>query len=489
MIATTTDTALGGRLPEPEEALYPEPASPSLPRRVDEVPLYSEPVQDVLGTPPRWLVRWGNTWMAVALMGLLIMSWVVRYPDVLPAPVVVTTLQAPSSVVARASGELTDILVRGNQRVRRGDLLAVVRSSANTQSVLQLQALLEPLGHSVDRMTSDPSLLKLNFPESLSLGEVQPDYSAFLHAYRALRFEWQQDPTGYELQQLEPQLAQQSNRLQSLRRQREAYVQQLALSEREWARSRELHALQMVSLRELEGKEKEVLIARQGLTGVDVEIANSQVDAGRMAQSLANLRMRRQQHRDELASNFLQAHKNLRGRIAQWERQYALRAPMDGRVSLNTPWAEHQSVQEGQTLLTIVGHDAEMDSEARNRSTSSQLIARAWLPLENSGKVQIGQEVFIRLSNYPWQEFGQLRGKVQSIALMPSETSDTAARYLVEVALPDGLETTSARQLQWRQDMQGQAFIVVEELRLIERVFYQVRKLLGGATMPSRVAS
>ena len=489
MLATTTDTALGGRRPEPEDAFDPQPATPAFPRRVDEVPLHSEPVQDVLGTPPRWLVRWGNTWMAVALMGLLIMSWVVRYPDVLPAPVVVTTLQAPSSVVARASGELTDILVRGNQRVQRGELLAVVRSSANTQAVLQLQSLLEPLGDSVDRLISDPSLFKLNFPESLSLGEVQPDYSAFLHAYRALRFEWQQDPTGQELQQLEPQLQQQSNRLQNLRRQREAYAQQQALSERELARTRELHALQMVSVRELDGKEKDVLTTRQGLTGVDVEISNSQVDAGRIAQSLANLRMKRQQQRDELASNFLQAHKNLRGRIAQWERQYALRAPMDGRVSLNTPWAEHQSVQEGQTLLTIVGEDAGPHTSANAEPTPSQLIARAWLPLENSGKVQTGQEVFIRLSNYPWQEFGQLRGKVQSMALAPSETSGSAARYLVEVALPEGLKTTSSRELQWRQDMQGQAFIVVEELRLIERVFYQLRKLLGGATMPSSAAS
>ena len=33
------------------------------------------------------------------------------------------------------------------------------------------------------------------------------------------------------------------------------------------------------------------------------------------------------------------------------------------------------------------------------------------------------------------------------------------------------------------------AFIVVEELRLIERVFYQLRKLLGGAGMPSGTVS
>jgi hypothetical protein len=89
--------------------------------------------------------------------------------------------------------------------------------------------------------------------------------------------------------------------------------------------------------------------------------------------------------------------------------------------------------------------------------------------------VQPGQAVHIRLDNFPWQEFGQLKGVVKSISAIPEE-----GNYLVEVALPQGLRTTYNRQLEFRQEMQGQAHIVVEDLRLLQRLVYQFRSLWAG---------
>lgn len=59
---------------------------------------------------------------------------------------------------------------------------------------------------------------------------------------------------------------------------------------------------------------------------------------------------------------------------------------------------------------------------------------------------------------------------------MPEEVRD-----LVEVEWPQGLTTTYSRQLDWRQEMQGQANIVVDDMRLLERIFYQLRRALSGA--------
>ena len=59
------------------------------------------------------------------------------------------------------------------------------------------------------------------------------------------------------------------------------------------------------------------------------------------------------------------------------------------------------------------------------------------------------------------------------------------ARYAVEVALHDGLVTTFGQHLAYQQEMQGQAEIVVEDLRVIERIFYQFRRLFRNGTIIS----
>jgi hypothetical protein len=88
-------------------------------------------------------------------------------------------------------------------------------------------------------------------------------------------------------------------------------------------------------------------------------------------------------------------------------------------------------------------------------------------------KVKSGQQVYIRPDNYPYQEFGMLAGTVQSISLVPRNDS-----YAIEVQLPRGLRTNFDRPLDFRQEMQGSAEIITEELRLLERIFYQIRRIL-----------
>lgn len=445
---------MGGRTPSGTSA---DP--PVQPRRVDEVHTHSELVEDVLGVPPRWMVRWGNTLISLALAALLVLGWIVRYPDVVPASAVITTSMPPSRVVAQASGDLIDVRVRGGEHVARGALLAVIRNSADHAAVFQLQALLDKLGPDLDRASFD-----VDFPEALSLGELQPDYSAFLRAYRAYRFDLAQDPVGQEIRHLEPQLASQRQRIQKLQRQREGFARQVDLAARDLDRSRKLVAARFVSSRDLEARERAMLEARHGLDETDVDTAQAQVELNGIEQTLAGLRVKARQQREDLRLALSQAGKNLRSRLAVWERSYVLVAPIEGRVSLDKVWTDHQFVKSGDSVLAVV-------PEGEHR-----IIGRLSMPIGNSGKVRVGQPVYIRLENYPWQEYGQLRGIVQSISSVPQE-----ARYAVEVALPDGLRTSYDRQLEWRQEMQGQAGIVVEDLRLLERVFYQFRKIVAGA--------
>lgn len=102
------------------------------------------------------------------------------------------------------------------------------------------------------------------------------------------------------------------------------------------------------------------------------------------------------------------------------------------------------------------------------------LIGRLQIPATNSGKVKEGQKVLLKLDNYPYQEFGMVEGRVKNMANAP----DKDGNYYVNVILPNGLQTSFHKTLPFDKELKGNAEVVTRDLRLLERFFYQMRKLL-----------
>ena len=78
----------------------------------------------------------------------------------------------------------------------------------------------------------------------------------------------------------------------------------------------------------------------------------------------------------------------------------------------------------------------------------------------------------IKIENYPDNEYGVLNGLVEKISLIPN----TDGFYLIDVELSQTLITSYNKKIDFKQEMRGTAEIITEDLRLIERFFYQFRK-------------
>ena len=89
------------------------------------------------------------------------------------------------------------------------------------------------------------------------------------------------------------------------------------------------------------------------------------------------------------------------------------------------------------------------------------------------GKIAVGQEVKMKLDNYPYQEYGQLTGTIVSISQISGKEG-----YFVQVKLSDGLTSTYNKTLSYKPDMAGTAEIITEDLRLLERIFNKFRQVL-----------
>jgi HlyD family secretion protein len=94
--------------------------------------------------------------------------------------------------------------------------------------------------------------------------------------------------------------------------------------------------------------------------------------------------------------------------------------------------------------------------------------------MQRSGKVKTGQLVNIKLSGYPYLEYGMVRGVVKSKSLVPA--GDT---YIIEIDLPEGLSTLYGKKLDFTQNMQGTAEIITEDIRLLQKLVNPFRYLLS----------
>lgn len=147
--------------------------------------------------------------------------------------------------------------------------------------------------------------------------------------------------------------------------------------------------------------------------------------------------------------------------IHVWEMSYCLVAPSDGRVQLLVQEAPNQYLSSGDVFARIVPNEGET------------WVGRALLPLQRSGKVKAGQRVIVRFTNFPDQEFGIVNGCLSSVSLVPTEDN-----YMVEIAFPDGLTTNYGKLLPVSHEMKATAEIVTDDLRLIERFFQPLKKIL-----------
>lgn len=147
-------------------------------------------------------------------------------------------------------------------------------------------------------------------------------------------------------------------------------------------------------------------------------------------------------------------------KISEWEQLYVVKAPTEGVISYFNFWSENQNVKQGDEIFSIIP------------KSQTEIIGKVLLSTQRAGKLKIGQKAIIKLDNFPYTEFGVIEGTVKHISSIPKQN-----QYAVEIDFNNKLITKTGTIITAKNDIQGSVDIVTEDLRLIERIFYQIRKL------------
>ena len=421
----------------------------------------SADVREFMARPPHWLLQSGTTMLAAVLTLLLILSIVIKYPDMITARLSVTGTQPVVEVVARQSGHLESLQAREKQKVKKGDILAVIQSPSRAAVVLALK---EKLANLAPAVSGEAVAFDLEFKPEEGIGRLQDSYADFLGAYNQFRTvvadEYAQKAGQLLRQQLEGRHAQ----ITALREQQQTSHRELELARVKYDRLKLLHERKSISTSELQEQEMAVLVQMRGDGTTQKNLTDAEIEAARMERELRNLEHERHEALTLAREKLRVSLNKLRGEIDVWEAEYVLRAPADGVVAFYDFWSDQQYVTAGRQVFLIVPE-------------TSRLLGRMSVNQGGAGKIKPGQIVRIRFADFPYREFGLVTGRVQSVSMVARDGAN-----LVLVDIPYPLVTSFKKRVQFKQDMTGEAGIITEDIRLIGRVLYEIRRAFVNNT-------
>ena len=426
--------------------------------KVKNIELRSEEVQEVMGAVPHWILRWGIILFSLIILILLIGCWFFKYPDTITATMTLTGTTPSATIISKSSGTITELYVHDKQLVEKNEYLAVIENPASIEDLKWLKTYLNELEIGLldnSSMVNTPPILK-----KLTLGNIQSSYSSFMRILNNYQKFIELNYYPQKISSIRHRTEQYQQYARGMERQHLITRQQYQIAEQQYMRDSLLRQRNVLSLQDMDNARNQYLQSRLSYENSTSSLENLQMQISQMQESLLDIEQQYQDSKNSLESELTTATIQLTNDINTWEMTYVLTSPIKGQITFTNYWSTNQNVAVGEIVFTIVPDE------------KTELLGKALLPINRSGKVKIGQTVNVHFLNFPDEEFGMVRGIVQNISLVPIRDN-----YIVEICFPNGLTTSYKKELPFTQEMTANIEIITEDLRLLERFFLPLKKI------------
>jgi multidrug efflux pump subunit AcrA (membrane-fusion protein) len=421
------------------------------------IELRSDEVQEILGTPPSWIVRWGTTIIGLVLISLGVLSYVIKYPDVVEGEAMISSSAPPTPIIARADGNISKLCINEKDFVKANQVLAVLQNTADYQSIIST-------GDMTLKIQADnfDNLLSLKPDRTLQMGDIQAEYSNFIQSLESYQFSATNQYSEVNVSQTQSQIG----RLKQDKNLNLSKISntknRIAIANNNFKNVKDLYENHSASLRDLESARELTYQLESELKSLESQTVAKNIEIGQLESRITEIRQGTTTNNTDKLLKLKESVNTLRASIDKWKQTYLITTPIDGQVSYTTRILKEQMfVKAGEEVVVIVPK-----ADVKNK-----IVGRAVISSFGSGKIKPGQKVMFHLKGFPYQEFGAIQGKVSILSIVPKED-----KYLVQIDI-DSLKTTAHKVIPEAQEHPATALIITEEKRFLERIFEKITGL------------
>lgn len=447
----------------------PIPTSPS--------PLYREAaIEDMMGNPPGWLLHSGLTAIGIALLIVLSLTALIRYPEKVEAPFLLQTQTVPLALHAGAVNVIDTVFAVSGARVTTGDTLVVFRSGTNWRPLTTLDHWLREIEQDLypttptSKVSSASDLLQ---GRGVGKGEsaqyplsIQTPFTNLRTILRAQASYRQTNGMAAEVLAFEREIGDAQRLRTSLTRQVQLYEKELGYQEKQADR--------------MEGLEKDGVVSTQAAEEAIAQTISSQ----RQREVLVSSDIQNQIRVQQLRQQILQRRLIHREKLAEFDRQLLTQLKLL-RTALNEYRDRYFLIARESGTLTwqpIVRSQATVDPTAPigyllATDGYETIVARLQLPTLGQGRISLDDRVILNFDAYPSREYGQVEGKLATLAPVALPDQNQEYLRLATVSLSDTLLTSYGKTLPFRYNLSGTARVITAERTLLARLLDQFLNL------------
>lgn len=413
------------------------------------------PVNTIVGRAPGNLLSYGSGTVFLVIFILLCLCFVVKYPDVVSAPLVVKHKIAPRPLISKSSGVISQVFATENQVVEKGTPLFRLETVENYEQLLILEEKIDQLE---DSLLSSHFIISCDslFDGLDRLGSIEMSFNNFMGQLTNYQLYLAEEFNGQEKENLLERINHVKASLDNLMDQKKLNQEELNRFHQDLNIQQQLYDEKLISKAELDKVKGGVTVKK---------IAIKQIEASELQKRTQLLTLKDQliavKKAQLVAANGLKlALRELKQKCLLWKDTYLVVAPSSGFVAYSSP------VQKGSISIPSnpIGFIIDSLSEYEGWIQIGQF---------NLGKVAEGQIVNLKFQSHQHSEFGMVEGRVKSISQVVNKENS----FMIQVEFLDGLRTNFGKEISVKNGSVAMAEIITEDLYVFQRIFYQFKDL------------
>ncbi|MFN8844561.1 MAG: hypothetical protein ACK5WV_13230 [Chryseotalea sp.] len=405
----------------------------------------NEEIQEFVEKIPGWISRWGIIVIGLIFTLIILLSLVIKYPDIIIADVIVNSDPPVQILISRTEGKIK-LLKQDNGKLESGEIIAFFVSNANPIDILKMDSTAN---------TSYEALAEL-LNEPLELGDLQTAYTHFSERYRNYNDFLKLAYFDKQIDQLNKQLKSLELLNKILLDQNKICERKLILAYKDFRRDSLLLTQKVLSEKDFQNSESNLLQQEMSCKQTYSSIISNRLQLESINKQKIELEIKRDEELNKLTLSLKNSLKELKATIKLWKDKYLVTSPISGNLNYLHFIKDNSFIKSGEELFAVT-------------TSVNNIFAEAEVPIEGSGKVFIGQKVNIKLKNYPFEQFGILNGEISRLSNVALN-----GKYLARISLNNGLITSHNITLKFKHNLSGQMEIITKEYNLLERIYFRL---------------
>jgi multidrug resistance efflux pump len=416
--------------------------------------IYSEEFDDAISKFPKFNSILFYS-LVIIIVTAIILLQLIKSPEIVIGEARVTAEKPPIEILSQNSGKIIFKNFSPHKFLKKGDYLAIMENPSNEDDILELKKVLLNYADNLYSLKSSD----LSFASNYDLGELEEPFFNLLNTLYSIERERGYNENDARKEVLNKQnhkyleMISKRNEIKNVKR------NEIALLKSRYKDDSLLMAKGLITKIEYENSKRNYLKENENLKNYEARDVENNLNISDNKANIHVLNTQKNISISDLEFKLITTYNQLLQNVNFWESRHVIKMPIDGTVDMMQFLYSNQFVKQGEPIFSVLPNN-------------NKYIAQLIVPPMGAGKIKEGQNVSIKLTSFPYQEYGKLEGKIQTISLIPTQN-----HYLILVELPKGLKSNTGNALVLSKNMIGQAEIITNKRSLLSKLFSKITNL------------